>query len=282
MDHQQQFTQINQPEATNQPARCCELVLAWCSYALSATAWYIISLSTRWMMKKATWLALFFTLSFLMRLHVAWGSRMESGWYLRVWGQQGDESRKTWTTDPFIPVIQSASHRRTPHTQTHTHWCIHIDAYTMALTPVTGQCSHWTHIQICHHGSPLRTITHHRRGSRPITWWRDPSPSTIGRKPKNTQYTDHQTLARGSSERGETQSGWGQFGLIDFGQNVVLSKAWAHTHRRVHKRSTRLLIVHQKFFQTHAFDLFQTVKVHVYVLREKIVPDWPGKWTGDD
>lgn len=51
----------------------------------------------------------------------------------------------------------------------------------------------------------------------------------------------------------------------------------AGTHRRVLKRSTTLLVVHQKFFQTHAFDSFQTVKVHVYVLRENIVPDWSGK-----
>lgn len=56
------------------------------------------------------------------------------------------------------------------------HRHVHIDAYTMAFTPVTGQCSNWTHIQICHPGSSLRTITHYRRGSSPITWWRDPSP----------------------------------------------------------------------------------------------------------
>ena len=203
------------------------------------------------------------------RLHVARGLMLESGWYS---SQCSRRVLMRFEASKEMKVgrlgLQTDLYRHTICTKgLRTNRQIHIDAYKMALTPVTGQCSHWTHIEICHDGSPLRTITHHRRGSRPITWWRDPSPSTIGRKPKNTQYTDHQTLARGSSERGETDSKSLRPVWTDrLWSNLVLSKAWARTNRRVHKRSTRLLIVHQKFFQTHAFDSFQSVKVHVYVL----------------
>ena len=59
---------------------------------------------------------------------------------------------------------------------------------------------------------------------------------------------------------------WNQSETDDWGQSVQTS--FFRKHQRihtVHKRSTRLLIVLQKFFQTHAFDSFQTVKVHVYV-----------------
>ena len=108
----------------------------------------------------------------------------------------------------------------------------------------------------------VHTIIHHRHGSRPITWWRDPSPFIFGRKPKNIQHTAHQTQARGLSGRGvsldegrvkviEASLGW---------QTLFKPRSFkstsAGTHTRVLKRSNTLLVVHQKFFQTHAFDSF--------------------------
>lgn len=59
---------------------------------------------------------------------------MESGGFLRVSGQQEDKSEKAWTTDLFIPPY-ALSYTGGLHTYRH----IHIDKYTMALTPVIGQ-----------------------------------------------------------------------------------------------------------------------------------------------
>ena len=78
---------------------------------------------------KAPWLALFFPLGFLMRLQVAWGSRMESRWHSPQCSDRvltGLRPARRWKSEdlddrPIYTVIHFESHRQTLHIQKHTH-----------------------------------------------------------------------------------------------------------------------------------------------------------------